>query len=135
MYFSPLIQMVTFLLTSSQGAGEAIRGNINAAIDSSTGDRESAARQEAIATKGANEMDQGYTRHHNTGPGVAQTGAGSTNYGPHDTNTGNKLDPRYDSDLDNRGPAGGSSNFGPHSTNIGNKADPRVDSDLSGRHR
>lgn len=70
-------------------------------------------------------------------------GSGSSNYGPHDSNTANKLDPRVDSDRDNRAAGGyggssnaygsGSSNYGPHDSNFANKADPRVDSDLDNR--
>lgn len=45
----------------------------------------------------------------------------STNYGPHSSNTANKLDPRFDSDVDHRGTATGSTNVGTHSTNVGNK--------------
>lgn len=76
----------------------------------------------------------------------------STNAGPHDTNTGNKLDPRVDSDRDGSrnygaaqtGPGGQinqhstdaygqqSTNAGPHSSNLANKLDPRVDSDRDG---
>lgn len=76
----------------------------------------------------------------------------SGNAGPHDYNISNKLDPRVDSDLDNRArhqqlsgsnaPAGssyttpGSGNAqqtaGPHDSNLLNKMDPRVDSDLDG---
>ena len=51
---------------------------------------------------------------------------GSTNHGPHGTNIGNKLDPRFDSDNDHRGPPTGSTNVGPHSTNVGNRVDPTV---------
>lgn len=64
-------------------------------------------------------MDHGYHHTHGTGAGVtpvdtasgrpshtAQGGlgtqTGSTNYGPHDTNLGNKVDPRFDSDLGTR---------------------------------
>ncbi|KAF2244334.1 hypothetical protein BU26DRAFT_554321 [Trematosphaeria pertusa] len=105
------------------GAGEGIRGNVNAAVDSATGDHESAARNEAIASRGADEMDHGYHRHPRAaGPGQADQGlTGSTNYGSHPTNVGNKMDPRYDSDVDHRGTAQGSTNYGPHSTNIGNQ--------------
>ncbi|KAI9789881.1 MAG: hypothetical protein M1833_002147, partial [Piccolia ochrophora] len=66
-------------------------------------------------------------------------GTNSSNYGPHDSNLGNKVDPRYDSDLDHRGTAAGqahpttSSNYGPHSSNAANKMDPTVDSDLDHR--
>jgi hypothetical protein len=73
-----------------QGAGEALRGNINAAIDSAAGDRQGVSRDEAIASKGADEMDHGYHRQHGTGAGVTpvdqthnrtstRPGAGSTN--------------------------------------------------------
>ena len=68
----------------------------------------------------------------------------STNAGPHNSNVANKLDPRVDSDMDNRARhdalAGSSYNnpvagatAGPHSTNTANKLDPRVDSDLDNR--
>ncbi|KAF2262795.1 hypothetical protein CC78DRAFT_582238 [Lojkania enalia] len=131
------------------GAGEALRGNINASIDRAAGDQEAAAKNEIIASRGANEMNQGY--YHGTGAGVspadtapkkqnrmaqgeytADSGyTGPTNYGPHSTNTGNKLDPRYDSDLDHRGPRGELTYYGPHQTNVGNKIGPRYDPNLS----
>ncbi|KAJ9269365.1 hypothetical protein DTO212C5_4637 [Paecilomyces variotii] len=70
-------------------------------------------------------------------------GSGSSNYGPHDSNTANKLDPRVDSDRDNRATGAyggssntygsGSSNYGPHDSNLANKVDPRVDSDRDNR--
>ncbi|KAF9740266.1 hypothetical protein PMIN06_010411 [Paraphaeosphaeria minitans] len=123
------------------GTGEAIRGNVNAAVDSATGDRESAHRQQNIAARGVDEFEHGH--YHGTGAGVTPKDTdrervnryaqgesatlGSTNYGPHGTNLGNKLDPRFDSDLDNRGTTTGSTNIGPHSTNVGNRVDPRVD--------
>jgi hypothetical protein len=59
----------------------------------------------------------------------AATGTTSTT-GPHNSNIANKLDPRVDSDADNRArheAIGGA--HGPHSSNLANKADPRVDSD------
>jgi hypothetical protein len=63
-------------------------------------------------------------------------GPSSTNYGPHQSATASKLDPRYDSDLDHRGTTTDSSNHGPHHTNVANKLDPRVDSDRDHRaHR
>lgn len=68
---------------------------------------------------------------------------GSSNAGPHGSNMANKLDPRVDSDMDNRarhqGMASssynttGQSTAGPHSSNMANKLDPRVDSDLDNR--
>lgn len=73
---------------------------------------------------------------HNVPPTTEQantTHSTSTNYGPHSTNIGNKLDPRFDSDTDHRGTATTSTNAGPHSTNIGNKLDPTVDSDMDHR--
>lgn len=61
------------------------------------------------------------------------THTAATNYGSHSTNTGNKLDPRFDSDLDHRGTATGSTNTGHHSSNVANKLDPRIDSDIDHR--
>lgn len=138
------------ILTSPpQGTGEAIRGNFNAAVDSATGDREAAQRNQNIASRGMDEFENGH--YHGTGAGVtpvdtdrervnraAQGEArtvGSTNYGSHGTNVGNKLDPRYDSDLDNRGTKTGSTNFGPHSTNVGNRVDPDVNDGEVGMRR
>jgi hypothetical protein len=79
---------------------------------------------------------------HGVGHNVPPTST-SSNYGPHDTNTGNKLDPRFDSDMDHRnnptsamGPSGGnvgSTNAGHHNSNLANKLDPRVDSDQDHR--
>ncbi|KAL5379663.1 hypothetical protein DPSP01_008360 [Paraphaeosphaeria sporulosa] len=122
------------------GTGEAIRGNVNAAVDSATGDHESAQRQQNIAVRGVDEFEHGH--YHGTGAGVTPKDTdrervnryaqgesatlGSTNYGPHGTNLGNKLDPRFDSDLDNRATnATGSTNIGAHSANAGNGVDPR----------
>ncbi|CRK27873.1 hypothetical protein BN1708_014975 [Verticillium longisporum] len=45
--------------------------------------------------------------HGSTGLGSSGYGNTSTNAGPHDSNIANKLDPRVDSDRDNRGTAGG----------------------------
>jgi hypothetical protein len=64
------------------------------------------------------------------------TGATSTTHGPHNSNIANKLDPRVDSDADNRArheAIGGA--HGPHSSNLANKADPRVDSDRGEKNR
>jgi len=75
----------------------------------------------------------------------------SSNYGPHDRNVANTVDPRLDSDRSShaayntpgqQGTTGGvshhsyatgpaSSTAGPHHSNLANKADPRVDSNLS----
>ncbi|KZM18268.1 uncharacterized protein EKO05_0005153 [Ascochyta rabiei] len=124
------------------GTGEAIRGNFNAGVDQAAGDRAGVNKNTAIASKGASEIEHGY---HRTGHGAGVTPADvdrerlntthntSTNYGSHSTNTGNKLDPRFDSDMDHRGTATGSTNAGPHSNNVANKLDPRFDSDLDHR--
>jgi len=150
-------------LTGIHGAGEAIRGTINSAINTAFHDDADAARNQQIADSGITEMKSGNKQTHNAGvtpvdtdrekagysaagPGSTTTTTrttdtyggttgttGSTNYGPHSSNLANKADPRYDSDLDHRGTTTGSTNYGPHSTNVGNKADPRVDSDLDGR--
>ncbi|KAG9192717.1 hypothetical protein G6011_11451 [Alternaria panax] len=126
------------------GTGEAIRGNAMAIVDEASGDKASATKNQEIANKGVDEWDRGY-RGHPASAGVTPvdtdahrermntTGTTSTNYGSHNSNIGNKLDPRYDSDMDHRGTATGSTNAGPHSTNVGNKLDPRVDSDVDHR--
>ncbi|KAH6616277.1 hypothetical protein C7974DRAFT_41662 [Boeremia exigua] len=98
------------------GTGEAIRGNFNAAVDQAGGDRAGVEKNTAIASKGADEIDHGYHRNHSAGVGsgvaaaaererLNTTHTASTNYGSHSTNTGNKLDPRFDSDGDHRGTA------------------------------
>ncbi|KAF3042442.1 hypothetical protein E8E12_009422 [Didymella heteroderae] len=124
------------------GTGEAIRGNFNAAVDQAGGDRAGVDKNAAIASKGADEIEHGY---HRTGHGAGVTPVDadrerlnttqttSTNYGPHSTNTANKLDPRFDSDMDHRGTATGSTNVGHHSNNVANKLDPRIDSDADHR--
>ncbi|KAJ5876342.1 uncharacterized protein N7529_001926 [Penicillium soppii] len=84
-------------------------------------------------------------------PGTTTHGSSSTNAGPHSSNIANKVDPRVDSDRDNRarhetvtgagtglGTTHGTStststNAGPHDSNIANKVDPRVDSDRDNR--
>ncbi|TGZ77708.1 hypothetical protein EX30DRAFT_366555 [Ascodesmis nigricans] len=80
------------------------------------------------------------------GAGAGTVGAGAlgsktgptTTHGPHVTNTGNKLDPRVDSDRDHRGSRAATATgpapntAGPHKSDILNKLDPRVDSDLDG---
>jgi hypothetical protein len=45
------------------GTGEAIRGNVNAAIDSASGDKASAVKNQEIAQKGVDEWDRGYRGH------------------------------------------------------------------------
>ncbi|KAL4892129.1 hypothetical protein BDV59DRAFT_180908 [Aspergillus ambiguus] len=69
----------------------------------------------------------------------------SSTAGPHGSNMMNKLDPRVDSDRDNRArhasmasssyntPGTTSSTTGPHTSNMANKLDPRVDSDMDNR--
>lgn len=114
-----------------QGTGEALRGNFNAAVDGIAGDRAGVQKNEAIAARGTDEMDHGYhhdrgtgagvtpvdttaERHHRNAQGEFTHGTGSTNYGPHATNIGNKVDPRVDSDLDGRGanPPYGTNTYG-----------------------
>lgn len=71
------------------------------------------------------------------------TGPASQSAGPHTSNVANTLDPRVDSDLNNRAQYApgnvhpratqsynnpNSSNAGPHSSSVMNKLDPRVDS-------
>jgi hypothetical protein len=45
------------------GTGEAIRGNINAAVDNASGDKASAVKNQEIAQKGVDEWDRGYRGH------------------------------------------------------------------------
>jgi hypothetical protein len=45
------------------GTGEAIRGNVNAALDQASGDKASATRNQEIAQKGVDEWDRGYRGH------------------------------------------------------------------------
>ncbi|KAF1959915.1 hypothetical protein CC80DRAFT_533217 [Byssothecium circinans] len=96
------------------GTGEAIRGNVNAAVDSAAGDHEAAARNQNIAARGVDEIENGH--YHGTGAGVTPhdtqreranrvvqgeaNPVGSTNYGPHGTSAGNTLDPRVESGSD-----------------------------------
>lgn len=74
----------------------------------------------------------GQTIHSSThGPQPAHSGT----TGPHHSNIANKLDPRVDSDRDNRArhqAMGGA--HGPHDSSLANKADPRVDSDMDNRY-
>jgi hypothetical protein len=112
-------------------------------LDEASGDKASAVKNQEIANKGVDEWDRGYRGHASAGvtpvdqdahrEHMNTTGTTSTNYGSHNSNIGNKLDPRYDSDMDHRGTANGSTNVGPHSTNVSNKLDPRVDSDADHR--
>ncbi|KAJ5317546.1 hypothetical protein PENANT_c079G01610 [Penicillium antarcticum] len=62
----------------------------------------------------------------------SRSGDGYTNVnaGPHDSNLANKMDPRVDSDRDNRAT---NPNAGPYESRMGNKMDPRVDSDMDNR--
>jgi hypothetical protein len=83
-----------------QGAGEAIRGNINAAVDSAARDPEGVAKNEAIASRGADEMDRGH--YHRTGAATTGTQAGSATYESHTPNLGHNTDPQYDSGVGTR---------------------------------
>lgn len=50
------------------GAGEAIRGQINTMADTALGDRDAAAKNQAITDRGVDEISTG--RYHGTGAGV-----------------------------------------------------------------
>ena len=94
------------------------------------------------------------TGSHGLGSNTTSSGLGSSTHtsnttaGPHASNTGNKIDPRVDSDNSryNSNIVGGqhglasdthghrneyNTTSGPHASNTGNKIDPRVDSDNS----
>jgi hypothetical protein len=93
--------------------------------------------------------NQAHYGHTGTSGGLNTTGgmhtSSTTTTGPHSSNIANKLDPRVDSDMDNRArhnamagssygnPRSGAT-AGPHSSNIANKLDPRVDSDMDNRN-
>lgn len=83
------------------------------------------------ATRSTTTGSSGQTVHSSThGPQTAHTGTP----GPHQSNLTNKLDPRVDSDRDNRArhqAMGGA--HGPHDSSLANKADPRIDSDRDNR--
>ncbi|EAL89059.1 protein dprB [Aspergillus fumigatus Af293] len=99
-----------------------------------------------IANKVDPRVDSDRDNHAHTGAGATTTtgayasgahntyGTTSTNAGPHNSNMLNKVDPRIDSDMDNRArheTMGGA--HGPHGSSIANKMDPRVDSDMDNR--
>lgn len=86
--------------------------------------------------------------------GAGAVGAPEGTYGPHRSRIANALDPRVDSDRDNRGTTGNAATgrhagtgmtggaaaggapegtYGPHSSRIANALDPRVDSDMDNR--
>jgi hypothetical protein len=45
------------------GAGETLRGSVNAAVDNASGDKASAAKNQQIADKGVDEFNHGYQGH------------------------------------------------------------------------
>ncbi|KAF2473321.1 uncharacterized protein BDR25DRAFT_130767 [Lindgomyces ingoldianus] len=123
------------------GAGEAIRGNLNAAVDNAANDRHGAAKNSETASRGIDEMEHG----HSHGPGAdvtpvdmdqelqrraaqgkyrLHTGARSSNYGTHQSNFGRKPG------ADNRGTQTSSTTSSPQDSNVSNKLDPRYSSDL-----
>lgn len=111
------------MLTQFQGAGEAIRGNINAALDGATGNKAAAAQNDAIASRGVEEMAHGHRHNagaagntmaptvdqtnvntapnkfsqHSQQPSTATTSTTSTAYATPDTQPGTRVDPKVDS--------------------------------------
>ncbi|KXG51803.1 uncharacterized protein PGRI_091960 [Penicillium griseofulvum] len=140
--------------TGSTNAGphnSNIANKLDPRVDS---DRDNRAHHEGLTGSGTTHGTSGVTGTH----GTTATGTHSTNTGPHSSNIANKVDPRVDSDRDNRAQHGltgastgaglgsthhtaatgthgttTSTNAGPHSSNIANKVDPRVDSDRDNR--
>ncbi|KAJ1707806.1 period circadian protein [Aspergillus flavus] len=125
--------------------GSAIANKLDPRVDS---DRDNRAGHHTTTTTGPGGTTTTHSSTH--GPQQAPVGAAggvdapfgttghagshSTNAGPHSSNVANKVDPRVDSDRDNRArheALGGA--HGPHSSNLANKADPRVDSDRDNR--
>ncbi|OQE35198.1 hypothetical protein PENCOP_c014G02977 [Penicillium coprophilum] len=164
--------------TGSTNAGPHDSNIANKADPRVDSDRDNRAHHEGLTGAGTTHGTSGVTgtgaglgsthgttgTHSSTlGSGTTHGTTGSTNAGPHSSNIANKLDPRVDSDRDNRahhegltgsgtthGTSGvtgtgaglgsthgttgiGSTNAGPHDSNIANKADPRVDSDRDNR--
>ncbi|KAK8179510.1 hypothetical protein BC567DRAFT_141392, partial [Phyllosticta citribraziliensis] len=116
---------------TTRGAGEAIRGQINAFADSAVGSNDSAAQNQTIADRGVNEFQTG-SRTHNPGSSFdkhpSDVRAGELRGNPAADNWGSNT-------TSTTGTYGhpSSTNAGPHGSNVANTADPRVDSDLSGR--
>ncbi|KAK8169716.1 hypothetical protein IWX90DRAFT_383812, partial [Phyllosticta citrichinensis] len=116
---------------TTRGAGEAIRGQINAFADSAVGSNDSAAQNQTIADRGVNEFQTG-SRTHNPGSSFdkhpSDVRAGGLRGNPAADNWGSNT-------TSTTGTYGhpSSTNAGPHGSNVANTADPRVDSDLSGR--
>ncbi|KAF2814201.1 uncharacterized protein BDZ99DRAFT_371606, partial [Mytilinidion resinicola] len=102
------------------GAGEAIRGNINAFADSAVGSREGMAKDQNIVDRGVHEMNTGH--YHGTGAGVT----------PVDTDR-ERQNRVAQGEYDNSGAYSGNTARGPHQSSMANKADPTVDSNLGMR--
>ncbi|KAK7524491.1 hypothetical protein IWZ03DRAFT_25862 [Phyllosticta citriasiana] len=138
---------------SVHGAGEAIRGQINAFADSALGSNDSAAQNQAIADRGVNEFQTG-TRTHNPGSSFDKHPSDTYQAPAAGHHPGSSFD-KHPSDVRAAGLRGNpaaenwgsanttsttgtygnpsSANAGPHSSNVANTVDPRVDSDLSNR--
>jgi len=97
-------------------------------VDSTTAGQ-SGYGQSGVGQSGYGESGIGHSSGH-TGAGYGNTGySGSTNAGPHDSNITNKLDPRVDSDRDNRsdptsrvGGYGNQDNYGSTGTGLGHSS-------------
>ena len=138
---SILLYPLLYLLTLYQkGIGETIRGNLNQAVDTAFNDKAGEAKNQAIANKGLNEIEDGKYRGHGTGVNttgpIAGTTTGTTtgmtagNTNTVGTTTGRNTGIGSTTAGTTTTPGLGSSNYGPHNTNLGNKIDPTVDSDL-----
>lgn len=137
-------------LTNLHGIGEAIRGNVNQAVDETFNDKQGVAKNQAISERGINEVETGNYQSHNAGVTPADTNREKA-YGGHHTNAGTTGGLTGGTTGGTTGIMAGaglgtntstnagtgthntSTNAGPHSSNLGNKLDPTVDSDLDHR--
>lgn len=61
----PLLSISQSVTDLSQGAGEALRGTINSGLDSLAGDKEGVAKNQQVAERGFDSMDDGHLRRQN----------------------------------------------------------------------
>ncbi|KAI9810900.1 MAG: hypothetical protein M1827_005759 [Pycnora praestabilis] len=132
-------------ISGIHGAGEALRGTVNQAVDTAFNDKSGEVKNQAVANKGLNEMSDGQYRGDTVIKGeklsgLTTAGSGTTTSAGAGYNTQSsgsagefKSFFGYTTTSSSHHTGTGSSNYGPHSSNLANKVDPRIDSDLDGR--